>query len=170
MELRDELQKIKWVDISTVKPNPKNVNDHDDDQINDIVESIKAFGWRDYIIVSNKSGLVTSGHGTLLAAKKLKCKKVPVMYQDFESPEQEYVFGVAINNLRKRSKINLGKIHLDLPEMDPTLFNVDHMFFAKDFRFEPLEDKKEEPSVLKKITCPHCGESFEKGQAKEKSL
>lgn len=165
--MKDELQPIKWIEIDKIKINPKNRNKHPKEQIADIAKSIQRYGFRDHLIIGMESETLISGHGTLQAAKKLGLKKVPVMYQSFKSPELEYGFGVAINELRKKSQLDLAGIHADLPDLDPSKFNIEDLF-VDNFEFEP--DPGKEPSKMKAITCPKCGEVFEKGQAKSKAL
>jgi hypothetical protein len=73
------------VAIADLKPNPANPNKHPDSQIALLAKIIKAQGWRNPIVVSNRSGLITKGHGRLAAALMLGATHAPVDYQDYAS-------------------------------------------------------------------------------------
>lgn len=76
--------------VKDLSPHPKNRNKHSDEQVDRLSKILEYQGWRYPIKISNRSGFITSGHGRLLAAKKLKLKEVPVSIQDYDSDEQEY--------------------------------------------------------------------------------
>lgn len=87
------------VEINRVVPNPRNPNKHTDQQITLLAKIIKYQGWRNPIVVSNKSGFVVSGHGRLEAAIKNEWTQVPVDFQDFENDAQEYAHMIADNKI-----------------------------------------------------------------------
>lgn len=76
------------VAIADLKPNPANPNKHPDSQIALLAKIIKAQGWRNPIVVSNRSGLITKGHGRLAAALTLGATHAPVDYQDYASEKE----------------------------------------------------------------------------------
>lgn len=59
------------VPLKDLRPNPKNPNQHPPEQIKLLASIIRATGWRAPITVSKRSGLVTKGHGRLMAAQLL---------------------------------------------------------------------------------------------------
>lgn len=128
---------IKLELVSKLKPNPKNRNKHPEEQIERLCEIIRYQGFRQPVVVSNRTGLVVAGHGRLLAAKKLKIKEVPVVYQDFEDEEQEYAFGVSDNAIASWAELDLSGINTDMAELGPD-FDID-MLGLKDFVLEPAE-------------------------------
>lgn len=129
---------LKWVKIKDVKPNPHNRNKHPKEQIERLSQIITYQGWRHPLIISNQSGMLVVGHGRLEAAKKLKLKEVPVVYQDFKDPEQEYAFGISDNAIALWAELDLSNIHTDLESLDALKLNLD-MLGLKDFRFEPID-------------------------------
>ncbi|NLH01169.1 MAG: ParB N-terminal domain-containing protein [Clostridiales bacterium] len=68
----------KLVEIDDLKPNPKNPNQHPQEQIALLAHIIQEQGWRAPVTVSTLSGFVVRGHGRLMAAKLAGCEKVPV--------------------------------------------------------------------------------------------
>ena len=73
------------VPIKDLQPNPKNPNQHPPEQIKLLASIIRATGWRAPITVSKRSGLVTKGHGRLMAAQLDDLTDAPVDYQDYAS-------------------------------------------------------------------------------------
>jgi DNA modification methylase len=123
-QIFDHNSEPTFIDIKDVRPNPKNRNVHSEEQISRLVELLKYQGWRHPLIISNQSGQLVVGHGRLAAAKKLKMKTVPVVYQDFDSPEQEYAFAVSDNAIASWSDLDLSGINTDVGELGPD-FNLD---------------------------------------------
>lgn len=160
------------VPINKIKRNPLNRNQHPKDQIDRLAKIISHFGIRHPLIVSNQSGLLVSGHGRLLAFKKLKIKEAPVKYQDFKDQEEETAFGIADNAIQSWSELDFSGINDDLATLGPD-FDLD-LLGLKNFTLD-ISDKEEEPkevetSSMKFIVCPHCEESFELKQGKKRTV
>lgn len=150
-------KEIKLVELKRLKLNPKNRNSHPDDQIERLMKLIEHQGFRQPLIVSKRSGLVLAGHGRFEAAKRLGLKKLPVIYQEFESEEQEYAFAVSDNAIGAWSELDLSGINTDVPDLGPD-FDID-LLGMKSFTIEPAEKlDAEEPEPKEKLkSCPSCG-------------
>lgn len=131
------------VDIEKIKLDPENRNIHTEEQIERLSKIIEYQGMRLPIIVSKKTGLVKAGEGRVLALKKLNEKKIPVVYQDFVSQDQEYSFGVSDNAIASWAELDFSAINNDLQELDGIDFDID-LLGIKDFTIEPLEKIKDE--------------------------
>lgn len=142
---------ITWESVLSIKPNPKNRNNHSQEQIDRLVKLIEAHGWRQPLIVSKRSGKLVSGHGRLLAAKQLKLTHVPVMIQNFETAEEEYQFGIADNAIASWAELDLSGIHTDLPEIGP--FDLE-LLGLKNFMLTPEEDFVEEEHWTEDFDAP----------------
>lgn len=156
---------IEWVEISSVKPNPKNPNKHSEEQIKRLVKLIQYQGWRHPIIVSNQTGFIVAGHGRLSAAKELGLLKVPVHRQDFQTEEQEYAFLVSDNAIASWAELDLASINAEVPMLGPD-FDIDVLGikdFEVDANFSPGEEEDQGQLDEKSpIECPACGHSFTK--------
>ncbi|MCP4953431.1 MAG: ParB N-terminal domain-containing protein, partial [Proteobacteria bacterium] len=75
----------KEVDVVDLVPHPRNPNKHSDKQIALLAKIIGNQGWRNPIVVSERSGFIVAGHGRLGAARVLNVEKVPVDLQAFEN-------------------------------------------------------------------------------------
>lgn len=98
------------VDISALKPNPRNPNSHPDSQLKLLAEVIKKTGWRASITVSTLSGYIVKGHGRLYAAQIAGFKNVPVEYQSFKNEDEELSALLADNKLAELAEIDTEKL------------------------------------------------------------
>ena len=142
----------KLVPLKNIKPNPKNPNIHSPEQIKRLAEILKYQGIRKPLIVSNQSGLLITGHGTLEAIKLNGWEKAPVSYQDFEDSDQEYAHMVADNSLASWAQLDLMQINIEVPELGPNL--EISMLGLKNFQVDPplLEDMPDEKQNKLKIS------------------
>ncbi len=138
---------IPWREL---KPHPKNRNKHPKEQIERLTKLIKYQGVRAPIVVSNLSGYIVKGHGTLDALKPI-CQEfnvvtVPVVFQDFEDDEQEYAFLQSDNAVAAWAELDLAGINADIVDIGP--FDVE-LLGIKDFEVAP-EDKygDEDPDAV----------------------
>lgn len=133
MEIKSK--EIKIVDITTLKMKKNNRNKHPQDQIDELASHFKYQGFRNPLIVSNLSGEIVCGNGRYLAALRAGLKQLPVIFEDFDSKEQEYEFHVADNGLSLWASLDIAAIKLDLqalPDLDPKMLGL------KEFHGEPL--------------------------------
>lgn len=144
------------VDLVDLVPHPKNPNKHDDRQIGLLAKIIRNQGWRNPIVVSDRSGFIIAGHGRMEAAKLLNVEKVPVDRQSFENEAEEYAHLIADNRIAELAEANKdeladlikeleGKIDLDLTGFDaPGLAELLKEDETKQVDAEPKIDKAAE--------------------------
>ena len=96
------------VDVAVLVPNPKNPNQHPDEQIRALGRIIRepSQGWRNPITVSTRSAFIVKGHGRLAAALLEGFKEVPVDYQNYASEAAEYSDLVADNRIAELAEID----------------------------------------------------------------
>ena len=136
------------------------MNKHPDDQIERLAKILKYQGFRNPIVVSERSGFIVTGHGRLQAAKLLGLSKVPVSYQHFEDADQEYAHMVADNAIAEWAHLDMSMINVEMGQLGPD-FEID-LLGIQDFTLDPSE-KNEDDAPSKgggERTCPHCGETI----------
>ena len=138
-----EEMKITYIPPGKLKPYPKNAKKHPKEQVEHIANSIKAFGFRQPIVI-DKDNVVVIGHGRLLAAKKLGLEKVPVTLADDLSEEQ-------INALRLADN-KTNESEWDLPLLDAELAELEMDFDMSEFGFDLEEAVKEGEEKENKYT------------------
>lgn len=109
---------IEMVDINQIIPNPKNANRHSIEQIKRLEKLITHQGFRNPLIVSNRSGFLIVGHGRLLAATNLGIEKLPVIYQDFDSEAQEYSYLISDNEIARWAELDKQAIFDELENIE----------------------------------------------------
>lgn len=121
----------------TLKEHPKNRNNHSPEQVARLKDILEYQGFRYAIKVSKRSGYITSGHGRRLAAIASSLDAVPVVYQDYESDEQEYADIVADNAIASWAELDLSGINADIGDLGPD-FDL-NLLGIKDFVLEPAD-------------------------------
>lgn len=166
MAVKLEAKEITLAKTSSIVPWDKNANKHSQEQIDLMCKLIAHNGFRDPVIVSLRSDTLICGHLRLICAKKLKIKEIPVIYQEFESEEEEYQFMVAHNAINSHSELDLVAINREFINFGPD-FDID-LFALKDFTIDPA-DKQEEPKKPHEVECPNCNEVFDPKKYKKKN-
>ena len=129
-------ESIELVDIDSIIPNPKNANRHSIEQIHRLEKLIKYQGFRNPLIVSNRTGFLLAGHGRLEAAKNLGIEKLPIIKQDFTDEAQEYSYLVSDNEIGRWAELDKQAVHIELENLDIELDLLGIEDFVK------LEDDK----------------------------
>ncbi len=135
-------EKIDIVSIDSLIPHPDNMNEHPPEQIEGLMKIIEYQGFRSPITVQKGTNLIVAGHGRLEAARKMGYKKLPVIFQEFDSEAQLYAHMSADNALQAWSVLNKDKITAKLEDLGSD-FDLDFLG-VKDFVIEakdtPLPD------------------------------
>lgn len=122
----------KIVPIGEVKPNPKNPNQHPEEQIKLLAKIITKQGWRAPVTVSTLSGMVVRGHGRLMAAKYAGLKFVPVDLQHYDSMDAELADLLADNKIAELAEID-NKLLADVfADIDLDAIGVDITGYTED--------------------------------------
>ena len=98
---------IEYVDIDTVKPNPKNPRVIPDRAVDAVAKSIDTFGFLVPIVIG-KGGVVGGGHTRLKAARKLGLKVVPVVNAKHLTKRQLEAFMLVDNKTTELTGWNEG--------------------------------------------------------------
>ena len=77
---------MERVDIKSLKPHPRNYQEHPDDQLDHIIKSIEAHGFYRNIVVA-RDNTILAGHGVVKAATKMGKKRIPVIRLDIDADD-----------------------------------------------------------------------------------
>lgn len=144
--------KIKYMPIDELTPYEGNAKIHDKQQVEQIAESIRQFGFADPIAVWGEDNTVIEGHGRLLAAQKLGMDKVPVIRLDSLTDEQRRAYTLIHNQLTMNSGFNADMLAIELEDItgiDMTEFGFsledsDESFSIDDFEGMPTGYNKDD--------------------------
>jgi hypothetical protein len=114
---------IEEIAIKELKPYDRNAKLHDDKQIGNVMESIKQFGFAQPLVV-DKDNVVIIGHCRLIAAKRLKMEKVPVLRMADLDDEQVQKLRLLDNKLNE-SEWDMDLLAEDIPALDFSDFDLD---------------------------------------------
>lgn len=129
------------IPIEDLKPYKLNRNKLSSEQIERLAKILLYQGLHTPIIVSKLSGCIVKGHGILEVIKKNSWLKAPVIYQEFDSKEQEYTFYQSNNSIANLAFLDISSINQDLTELGPD-FDLEHLGL-RDFTLD-FADKLEE--------------------------
>jgi len=135
--MENKAKEIKMVDIDLLVENPENNNTHPKEQIERLAKIIKSTGFRNPLIVSNRSGFVLCGHGRIEAARLAGMNELPVIYQDFKDEAEEYAHLTADNEVARWAATDLSLVNAKMLDFGPE-FDID-LLGIKDFVIEPVE-------------------------------
>lgn len=117
--------------LDSLIENPRNPNQHPRRQLELLGEILKYQGWRQSIVVSNRSGFIVKGHGRVQAAKMAGLTEAPVDLQDYESDAQEHADLIADNKIADLSDFD-GRTLKDLiAEIDTGEFDLELLGFEE---------------------------------------
>ena len=123
--------KVEYLDIDKLKMYENNAKLHQDEDINAIKKSIELFGFDDPIGMWSDENVIVEGHGRLIAAKKLKMKKVPVIRLDHLSDEERKAYALAHNKITELSEWENEILNLELDDLS-TIFDMSDFGFDLD--------------------------------------
>ena len=115
----------KIVPVGEIKPNPKNPNQHPEEQIELLAKIIKTQGWRAPVTVSTLSGFVVRGHGRLMAAQHLGLDCVPVDFQHYSCYDAELADLLADNKIAELAEIDNKMLAEVFQDIDPDAIDMD---------------------------------------------
>lgn len=75
------MQKVQPMRIDELMPYQRNQKDHPEEQIRNLANSLKRFGWRQPVVI-DENNVIVIGHGRVLAAKSLGMETAPVIRAD----------------------------------------------------------------------------------------
>lgn len=124
---------IVYKPIKELKPYKKNAKKHSKEQVEQIANSIKEFGFTQPVII-DKHNSVVAGHGRILGAKKAGLKQVPTVCLEDLTEEQIKAYRLVDNKLNESE--------WDYSLLDEELENLEEDIDMDLFGFEIEEEQK----------------------------
>ena len=106
-------EKVEQIAIGELIPYVNNSRTHPEKQIEQIASSMREFGFTAPILC-DENNTVLAGHGRLLAAKKLKLDRVPVVRVEHLSEAQKKAYVIADNKIAMNSGWDLDLLNVEL--------------------------------------------------------
>ncbi|EGP6910383.1 ParB N-terminal domain-containing protein [Escherichia coli] len=149
-----EKLKIVYRPLQELSPYAHNARTHSTEQVAQLVESIKQFGWTNPVLIDEK-GEIIAGHGRVMAAEMLKMDSVPVIVLSGLTDEQKKAYRLADNRLPMNAGWDEDLLRMELSDLINADFDVSLTGFGPTEIDELLTDvlsgtgNKEEPYTTK---------------------
>lgn len=155
------MQEIQSVPISSIEPYHKNQKKHPKKQIQQIADSITAFGFNQPIVVDG-NGVIVVGHGRYEAAKILGMVDVPVVRLENLSEEEIKAYRLADNKLNE-SPWDMDLVVDELKDIAGAGIDVSITGFESDILSKDPDEKDDfVPSI--EISTSKLGDMYRLGR------
>lgn len=134
--------RIEYKSINSLIPYAKNARLHSKEQIAQVAQSIKEFGFTNPVLIDNKNNIV-AGHCRILSAQKLKMKEVPTIQLGFVSEAAKKAYMIADNKLALNADWSIELLIQELDELQESGFDVDLTGFGEEELDELLKGNEE---------------------------
>ena len=121
---------IVYKKINELKPYENNSRTHDENQIKQICESIKEYGWTNPVLIDEK-GMIIAGHGRVEGAKKLDIKEVPCIVLSGLTEAQKKAYVIADNKMALNAGWNEELLKTELENLKELDFDLELTGFSK---------------------------------------
>lgn len=131
---------IEYISILQIAPYVKNARTHSEEQISQIIESIREFGFTNPILIDQHNELI-AGHGRLEAAKIVGLETVPAVRLSDLTEQQVKALRIVDNQLALNAGWDLDLLAAEIVELEADDFNLDLLGFDDDFLAGLLPDE-----------------------------
>lgn len=117
--------------IAKLVPYARNSRTHSDEQIAQIMASIKEFGFTNPLLIGSDN-VIIAGHGRLLAAQRLGMAEVPIIRLPNLTETQRKALVIADNKIALNAGWDEQMLALEMQELDEADFDIDLLGFNPD--------------------------------------
>ena len=110
--------------LSSLKPDPRNARTHPKRQVDQIVASIRAFGFSNPILIDG-DGVIIAGHGRLAAARAIGLTEVPTIELAGLSEAERRALRLADNKIAMGAGWDLDILRVELAELSSMEVDID---------------------------------------------
>ncbi|MBQ6110542.1 MAG: site-specific DNA-methyltransferase [Alphaproteobacteria bacterium] len=129
IDFKDLQLNIEYVDIDAVKPSARNPRTHNREQVQQIADSMRKFGWVNPILVDENMEII-AGHGRLMAGKQLGYRQVPVAKLCHLSEKEKLGLLVADNRITENAGWDDEKLQDILQQLHDEEFDLTVLGFT----------------------------------------
>ena len=119
---------IESLKASELVPFSRNSRTHSSDQIAQIVNSIKEFGFTNPVLIDENGGII-AGHGRVMAAESMGMEEVPCIRLSHLTDEQKRAYVIADNKLALNAGWDEEMLRLEIGELKDEGFDLSLLGF-----------------------------------------
>ena len=154
----DKIQ-VVYKKVKDLVPYAKNARLHSDEQVTQLVNAIKRFGWTTPILLDEQNEII-AGHGRIMAAKSLKMTEVPTIVLRGLSDDEKAALRIADNKIAMNSEWDMDFLKDELKSLDLLGFDLDLTGFGKDelktILADPIPEGKTDPDAIPENVETRC--------------
>lgn len=143
--------------VSELIPYINNSRTHSEEQITQIVSSIKEFGFTNPILI-DKDNSIIAGHGRLQAVKRLGYDEVPCILISGLTKTQIKALIIADNQLALNAGWDLEKLSVEIEGLEDDKFDISLLGFNEDFLNKIFNDDKK--GLIEDDSVPETSENI----------
>ena len=133
--------KIEYLPVGKLLRYAKNSRSHSDEQVEQLVNSIREFGFTNPVLIDEKNELI-AGHGRLAAAEILEMDKVPAIRLSNLSEKQKKAYRIADNKLALNAGWDMQLLAEEVKALMDDDFDIDLLGFNDAELDEMLSDEQ----------------------------
>ncbi|MEJ9960929.1 ParB/Srx family N-terminal domain-containing protein [Escherichia albertii] len=133
--------KIEYLPVGKLLRYAKNSRTHSDEQVEQLVNSIRKFGFTNPVLIDEKNELI-AGHGRLAAAEILEMDKVPAIRLSNLAEKQKKAYRIADNKLALNAGWDMQLLAEEVKELMDDDFDIDLLGFNDAELDEMLSDEQ----------------------------
>lgn len=133
--------KIEYLPVGKLLRYAKNSRTHSDEQVEQLVNSIREFGFTNPVLIDEKNELI-AGHGRLAAAEILEMDKVPAIRLSNLSEKQKKAYRIADNKLALNAGWDMQLLAEEVKALMDDDFDIDLLGFNDAELDEMLSDEQ----------------------------
>lgn len=137
---------VVYQDLLDLTPYANNSRIHSVHQIQQIVESIKEFGFTNPILIDEDGGVI-AGHGRVQAAEILEMELVPTIVLKGLTETQKRAYIIADNKLALNAGWNMELLGIEIENLKAIDFNIELLGFELE-ELQILDGEGNEPNIL----------------------
>jgi ParB-like chromosome segregation protein Spo0J len=149
----DEPLRYEIWPIHRLKPNPKNPRRHSPEQISQLADSIREFGFTRPLVVDEANTLL-AGHGAWLAAQEVGMTDVPVVVRTGLTDQQKRAYLIADNQLALNSSWDEERLRSEIDALERELFDLKLVGFSPEELDRILADLAPEHVPIEEEAIP----------------
>lgn len=138
--------KLEKVNINNIRMYENNAKEHPDWQVEEIIKSINAFGYKDPIAL-DENNVIIEGHGRYLALKQLDYEEVEILRISDLTEEQKAAYAIVHNKLTMNTDFDIEALKYELNKLELANFDLEILGFEEAELEKILENSCEEISI-----------------------
>ena len=138
---------LLFLPTSSLTPYARNPREHTEQQISQIMASIREFGFTAPILI-DEDNMVLAGHGRLMAAQNMELEQVPCRKLVGLSQAQKRAYVIADNKMTENSKWDYDLLNIEFDDLQKDGFDLELTGFSSAELETLLGDHKDDNDNL----------------------